>query len=65
MKIGMRKINPKRIIKAKTVGKLKRSVKKTLIPGYGKKSAANLHPVRSLKQKVYRKTTFNIFDLFK
>ena len=37
MKIGMRKPNLKKSIKARTTGKLKRQVKKVVIPGYGKK----------------------------
>lgn len=37
MKIGMRKPNLKKSIKARTTGKLKRQVKKAVIPGYGKK----------------------------
>lgn len=65
MKIGMRKVSPKRIMKAKTVGRLKRYTKKAIIPGYGRKSPINLRPLRSAKQKVYRKTTFSIFDIFK
>lgn len=65
MKIGMRKISPKRILKAKTTGKAKRIIKKATIPGYGKRSSVNLHPVKSVKRKIYRKTTFSIFDLLK
>ena len=37
MKIGMRKPSIKKSLKARTTGKLKRSVKKAVIPGYGKK----------------------------
>lgn len=65
MKFGMRKPSLKKSIKARTTGKIKRKIKKSVIPGYGKKGRGGLHPVRSVKNKVYKKTTFSIFDLFK
>ena len=37
MKFGMRTPSLKKSVKARTTGKLKRSIKKALIPGYGKK----------------------------
>ena len=37
MKLGMRKPSIKKSIAARTKGKVTRSIKKTLIPGYGKK----------------------------
>lgn len=37
MKIGMRTPNFKKSIKARTTGKVKRKIKKALIPGYEKK----------------------------
>ncbi len=39
MKFGMRKPSIKKSIAAKTMGRAKRSIKKALIPGYGKKEA--------------------------
>ena len=39
MKFGMRTPSIKKSIKARTTGKAKRTVKKALIPGYGKKGA--------------------------
>lgn len=66
MKIGMRKPSIKRSIKARTTGKAKRAVKKAIIPGYGKKGTGWLKdPKRAAYNKVYKKTTFSIFDLFK
>lgn len=66
MKIGMRKPSLKKSISARTTGKLKRKVKKALIPGYGKKGMGFVKdPVKSVKSSVYKKTTFSIFDLFK
>lgn len=65
MKFGMRKPSLKKSFKARTTGKAKRKMKKALIPGYGKKGRGVLHPKRAVKNKIYKKTTFSIFDLFK
>lgn len=66
MKFGMRKPSVKKSISARTKGKAKRAVKKAVSPGYGKKGAGLVKdPARSVKNKVYKKTTFGIGDLFK
>lgn len=65
MKFGVRKPSFKKMIKARTTGKAKRALKKAIIPGYGKKGMGVLHPKKALYNKVYKKTTFSIFDIFK
>lgn len=65
MKYGFRKPSLKRSIKARTTGKLKRKVKSSLNPLYGKKGMGILKPKKALYNKVYKKTSFNIFKLFK
>lgn len=66
MKFGMRTPSLKRSISARTTGQLKRSVKRAIIPGYGKKGMGWIkNPKNALYNKVYHKTTFSIFDLFK
>lgn len=65
MKFGMRTPSLKKSIKARTTGKWKRQIKKALIPGYGRKGMGILHPRKSLYNKIYRKTTFSFWDLFK
>lgn len=66
MKFGMRTPSLKRSISARTTGQLKRSVKRAIIPGYGKKGMRWIkNPKKALYNKVYHKTTFSIFDLFK
>lgn len=66
MKFGMRKPSLKRSISARTTGKAKRAVKKAVVPGYGKKGSGWLkNPKKAAYNKVYRKTSFSIFDLFK
>ena len=42
------------------------SIKKALIPGYGKKGAGWIkNPKKAAYNKVYKKTSFGIMDLFK
>ena len=65
MKFGMRKPNLKKSIKARTTGKLKRQAKSAINPLYGKTGMGWLHPKKKLYNKVYKKTTFSIFDIFK
>lgn len=66
MKIGMRKPSLKRSLKARTTGRAKRSVKKALIPAYGSKGMGYVKsPKKAVRNKVYKKTSFSIFDLFK
>lgn len=66
MKFGMRKPSLKKSIAARTTGKAKRTLKKSLIPGYGEKGIGVIkNPRKALYNKAYHKTTFSIFDLFK
>lgn len=66
MKFGMRKTSLKKRFKARTTAKAKRKVKKALIPGYGKKGTGWVkNPKKAAYNKVYNKTSFSIFDLFK
>lgn len=66
MKIGMRNPSIKKAISARTTGKAKRQLKKAVIPGYGKKGTGWIkNPKKATYNKVYNKTTFSIWDLFK
>ena len=66
MKVGMRKPSWKKSFKARTTGKAKRAIKRALIPGYGKKGMGWIkNPKKAAYNKVYRKTSFSIWDLFK
>ncbi len=66
MKFGMRTPSFKKSIKARTTGRAKRTVKKAIIPGYGKKGVGWIkNPKKAAYNKVYKKTSFSIFDLFK
>ncbi len=66
MKIGVRKPSVKKRIKARTTGKIKRKIKKATNPFYGKKGMGMIKdPKKSVYNKVYRKTTVSVDDLFK
>lgn len=66
MKMGIRKPSIKKSIKARTTGKAKRAMKSAIIPGYGKKGVGLLKdPKRSVKNKIYKKTTVSFWDIFK
>ena len=65
MKPGMRRPSLKKSLRARTTGKVKRAVKKAVVPGYGKKGMGWLkNPKKALYNKVYKKTSFSLFDLF-
>ena len=66
MKIGMRKPSLKKSLRARTTGKVKRKIKKSVNPLYGKKGMGFVkNPKKSTKNKVYHKTTFSWSKLFK
>ena len=59
----MRKPSIKRSIKARTTGRMKREVKKAIIPWYGKNGIGILRPKKAMYNKIYRKTSFSFWDL--
>lgn len=66
MRFGVRTPSLKKSISARTTGKAKRSIKRALIPGYGKKGRERItNPKKAAYNKVYRKTTVSFWDLFK
>ena len=66
MKYGMRKPSIKKSFSARTKGRATRALKKAVIPGYGKKGTGWIkNPKKAAYNKVYRKTTFSFWDLFK
>ena len=66
MKIGFRTPSFKKSFRARTTGKLKRKVKRSVNPLYGKKGVGFVkNPSRSVKNKIYHKTTFGLGDIFK
>ena len=66
MKFGARKPSIKRSIKARTTGRAKRAVKKAIIPGYRKNGMGWIKkPKKAAYNKIYKKTSFSIFDILK
>lgn len=66
MKIGFRKPNLKKSLKARTTGKIKRKAKKLINPFYGKKGMGWIkNPKKALYNKIYHKTTVGVSDIFK
>lgn len=65
MKFGMRKPNIKKSLRARTTGKLKRSIKSAINPLYGKKVMGYVrNPEKAIKDKIYHKVTFGVIDIF-
>lgn len=66
MKTGIRKPNIKKSISARTTGKVKRAVKKSVNPMYGKKGTGFVKdPAKSVKNAVYHRTTVSVSDIVK
>ena len=64
MKIGFRTPSIKKSVKARTTGKIKRTVSKTVNPLYGKKGVGFVKsPTRSVKNSIYHKLTFGLGDV--
>lgn len=64
MKIGVRTPNMKKRVKARTTGKVKRAVKKSVNPLYGKKGMGLVNnPKKAMYNKVYNKTTISVDNL--
>lgn len=64
MKVGIRKPSASRRIKAKTTGKVKRKIKKTVNPFYGKKGMGWIkNPKKAMYNKVYHKTSIGVDDV--
>lgn len=64
MKFGVRKVNVKSRIKAKTTSQVKRAINREINPLYGKKGMGLINnPEKSIYNKVYNKTTISADDL--
>lgn len=66
MKYGIRKPNIKKRISARTTGKAKRAIKKSINPLYGKKGMGMINnPKKAIYNKVYNRTTISVDDIAK
>lgn len=58
MKFGFRTSSLKKSLKARTTGRVKRAVKKSVNPLYGKKNVGLItDPKRSVENRIYKRTT--------
>lgn len=64
MKIGVRKPSIKKSVKARTAGKIERSIKKSINPLYGNKGMGFAkNPKKSINNSIYHKTTIGVSDI--
>lgn len=64
MKVGIRKPSIKKSVKARTTGRIKRSLKSSVNPLYGKKGMGYINdPKKSIYNKIYNKTTVGVKDI--
>ena len=64
VKVGFRKPSVKKSIRARTTGKYKRRIKRSINPFYGKKGMGFIkNPRRSVRNKIYKKTTFGLMEI--
>lgn len=66
MKIGVRKPSLSKSLKARTTSKLKRHVKRAVIPTYGRKGTGIIkNPKRAIYNKIYNQTTVDALGSIK
>ena len=66
MKYGIRKPNIKKSIKARTTGKMKRAIKKSINPLYGKKGMGVINdPKKAAYNAVYSRSTVSVRGMSK
>ena len=66
MKIGIRTPSPTKSVKARTTGRVKRAVKSSVNPVYGKKGIGYIKdPKRAVYNKIYHKLTIDPLDSIK
>ena len=66
MKVGIRKPNIKRSLKARTTGKMKRRMKRAVNPFYGKRGMGFLfHPFKAVYGWIYRRFTISLPNLLR
>ncbi len=66
MKIGLRTPSLKKRVRARTTGKIKRKAKGAVNPLYGMKGMGYVkNPRRAVRNKVYKKVTFDVFSVIR
>lgn len=65
MKFGLRTPSLKKMITGRTSGRVKRAMKKSINPIYGKKGIGLItKPKKAVYNKIYKKTSFGLSNLF-
>lgn len=66
VKFGIRTPSLKKSISARTTGRLKRSVKKAIIPFYSKRGTGIFkNPKKAVYNRIYSRTSVGLWDLIK
>jgi hypothetical protein len=66
VKFGIRRPNPLGSIRARTTGRVKRRIKRAVVPGYGRPGTGWIRdPKRAAYNTVYRRTTIGVGDLLR
>lgn len=66
MRAGMRKPDPMKSLKGMTTGRVKRDIKRAVIPWYGRRWTGFLKdPDRSIYGFLYRRLTFGLRDILR
>ena len=66
MKFGFRTPSLKKMVYGRTTGRVKRAMKKTANPLYGKNGIGFItKPRKAVYNKIYKKTSFGLLDLFR
>lgn len=66
MKVGLRSPSIKKSVKARTTGRINRTLKKSVNPFYGKKGVGLIHdPKKAVYNKVYHKVTIDPLEPIK
>lgn len=66
MKIGIRTPSISKTLRAKTTGRVKRAVKSGINPLYGKSGIGLIkNPAKSIKNRIYKRVTIDLFKKFR
>lgn len=66
MKLGFRMPSLSKSFRAMSTGRIKRSIKSSINPIYGKKSVGLIrNPKKSIYSRVYKRTTIGLSDIIK
>lgn len=66
VRFGIRRPRPLSSLRARTTGRVERSIKRALVPGYGRPGTGWVRdPRRAARSTVHRRTTIGVGDLLR